>query len=236
MVLPLAAPHTPRNSLQSFKKTLHIQDSNVKERQAPRSPSLRHFSCAHSHFLVTQLSDKIFGQVLPSFKSHHKLRHTSDLDWIWTFKSSSTSVFKPLSAAHVSRLVFYQGNTRCSRPRRYLLITLPDLSYPCRGHTTPRSHFSRHPMAHVSHAPHPLPVGTLSCLGDQLPQSDRVRAACQTTPSLLANSEVAYRTRLPSLSGVQAEAVTARRAGTRRRGRSAQIGFGWRRGPGCYHS
>ncbi|KAJ7508068.1 hypothetical protein B0H11DRAFT_1966582, partial [Mycena galericulata] len=147
---------------------------------------------------------KIFGQVFPSFKSHHKLRHTSDLDWIWTFKSSSTSVFKPLSAVHGSRLVFYQGNTCCSRPRRYLLITLPDLSYPCRRHTTPRLDFPRHPMAHVSHAPHPLPVCALSCLGDQLPQSDRV----------------AYRTRLPSLSGVQAEAVAARHAGTRRRGRS----------------
>ncbi|KAJ7495732.1 hypothetical protein B0H11DRAFT_2002244 [Mycena galericulata] len=190
--------------------TSGIQDINVKERQARLlhpyalcSPALSALLllCMHSHFLVTQLSDKIFSQVLPSFKSHHKLRHTSDLD----LKSSSTSVFKPSRAAHGSRLLFSQGNTRCSWPRCYLWITLffqappvhissahygppstiqmnnslckPDLSNSCRRPTTPRLDFCRHPMAHISHAPRLLPVCALSCPGGQLPQSDRVRAA-----------------------------------------------------------
>ncbi|KAJ7439154.1 hypothetical protein B0H11DRAFT_2102990, partial [Mycena galericulata] len=180
--------------------TSGIQDSNVKERQAPRSPALSALIllCMHSHFLVTQLSDKIFSQVLPIAPY---IRSGLGLD----LKSSSTSVFKPSSAAHGSRLLFYQGNTLHTSSTHYgppstiqmnNSLCKPDLSNPCRRPTTPRLDFCRHPMAHISHAPRLLPVCALSCPGDQLPQSDRVRAA------------------------FQAEAVAARHACTRRRGRS----------------
>ncbi|KAJ7504066.1 hypothetical protein B0H11DRAFT_1983418, partial [Mycena galericulata] len=153
-----------------------IQDSNVKERQARLHPYA--------------------SQVLPGSKSYRKLRHTSDLDWIWT-----SSLPRPRLQTFK---LLYRGNTCCSRPRRYLWITLyfqappvhtssthdgppstiqmnnslckRDLSNPCRRPTTPRLDFCRHPTAHISHAPRLLPA--LLCPGDQLLQSDRVRAAC----------------------------------------------------------